>query len=85
MSTGLSVQERLQDVWRTTFALTATPGPEADIFDASGGSLRIVQLAAAIYDEFGIDLRFTSIYEARSLAELAAVIASELQPSQPPG
>jgi acetoacetyl-CoA synthetase len=78
-----SVSETLSVIFARVLS-RATVGEDEDFFDLGGDSLRAIELVAEIQSELGPDLPMTVIYDAPTIATLAAFIESEHKPKGSP-
>jgi len=78
-------QDRLADIWAGVLDLDADEiGPGDDFFDLGGHSLLATQVIAQVRDSFGTHTPLRAVFEAPTLAGLAAVIEAE-GPGAAPG
>ncbi|HEY4112708.1 MAG TPA: thioesterase domain-containing protein [Rhizomicrobium sp.] len=75
--------ERLAAIWRRILH-TADVTENSDFFDLGGDSLLAVSLFLEIERETGRNLPITAIYDAPTIAELAALMESEAEPEFSP-
>jgi acyl-CoA synthetase (AMP-forming)/AMP-acid ligase II/aryl carrier-like protein len=63
--------------------LGAEPGIHDDFFDLGGDSIRASQVAARIWQRYGVRLTVAELFEHRTVAALAAVLSNAGQTEQP--
>ena len=68
---------RLAALWRELIAADS-PGRHDSFFDLGGASLTAVQLIAEIEEAFGIDFPLERLFDAPTIAGLAAQIEEDL-------
>jgi phthiocerol/phenolphthiocerol synthesis type-I polyketide synthase E len=77
---GEAVTRQLTEIWQGLLG-TQSITPDQNYFDLGGDSSLAVQMFASIEKAFGIKLPLATLYEAPTIAELAALIASEASPA----
>ncbi|WP_033325729.1 non-ribosomal peptide synthetase [Streptomyces yerevanensis] len=70
-----SVQRRLAGIWQQLLGLEAVSTAD-DFFEVGGHSLLLARLAGSIREEFRADVSVTRLWNARTITEQEAVIAS---------
>ena len=70
-------ERRISEIWADLLALEAV-GATDDFFDLGGASLDALNVVAAIDAEFGTDLHDATVFRARTVRELAAVVEHTL-------
>lgn len=79
---GLQVQihdgfcSKLSDIWQSVLGIE-TINPDQNFFDLGGESALAVQMFARVEDAFGVKLPLATLYEAPTIAELAAILRNE--------
>ncbi len=71
---GTDLERRVADVFAAVLG-HPMPGAEDSFFDAGGNSLLATRLTAALHAEFGVDLPVRAIFEAPTVAGVAAQLA----------
>jgi amino acid adenylation domain-containing protein len=69
------VERRLLDIWLTLLP-AADVGVSDDFFLVGGNSLSALQLSARITQDFGVAVRLAEIFEHRTVADLASMLAA---------
>jgi thioesterase domain-containing protein/acyl carrier protein len=83
-NTGLNPVERaIADVWRELLWVEKV-GKDDDFFALGGHSLAAVRLFARIRKQFGVDLPLATLFQAPTLAALAALVESQREPEAAP-
>ncbi|HYM87172.1 MAG TPA: phosphopantetheine-binding protein [Pseudoxanthomonas sp.] len=67
-------ESRLAEIWQEVLGLTQV-GTHDDFFEVGGHSLKATQLMSRIQQVFGIELPLRRVFEAPTIAELAADVA----------
>ena len=70
------LQEKVAVLWQELFGIEAI-GIEDNFLELGGHSLLAIQMMTQVRTLFGVDLPVTALFEAPTIAELAAVIARE--------
>ena len=71
-------EDRMAAIWGRVLGLDhAVIGPDADFFDLGGHSLLATQVIAQVRDEFGTETPLRVIFQAPTLAGLAAAVDAE--------
>ncbi len=80
-----AVEPRLAAVWQELLGVDHV-GPGANFFTLGGHSLLAARLLLRVRKTFGVELQLRAVFDAPTLAGLAAVIAAALgtRPSRPP-
>jgi acyl carrier protein len=75
------VVERVTEIWES---LLDQRRPRAtDSFVGLGGtSLLAIQVVAHVHENFGVELPFTMLFDAPSLARFVDVVVAELEPNR---
>ena len=71
---GTPTQESIARIWRELMGVVQEIGADDNFFDLGGHSLLATQVTARLAHEFGIELPVATIFEARTVADLAAVV-----------
>ena len=73
---GETLEERLSAIWRELLGV-AQVGPDDDFFDLGGHSLIAIRLMTRIKRDFGVRFDLSAIFEASTVAALAALVRAE--------
>lgn len=66
-----TVEEQLARIWVAVLHLAKPPRSEDRFFDLGGDSLAVMELVAAVEEDFGVDLPLLQVHQVPSLGELA--------------
>jgi amino acid adenylation domain-containing protein/FkbM family methyltransferase len=80
---GNPVEESLAALWSELLGV-ARPGAEESFFDLGGHSLLATRMLARVRQDFAVDLPLRTVFEAPTLAALAARIAAAAGEEAPP-
>jgi acyl carrier protein len=80
MAAGEAVTRQLTAIWQDLLG-TQPISPDQNYFDLGGDSCLAVQMFAAIEKVLGTKLPLATLYDAPTIAELAALLASEASPT----
>jgi amino acid adenylation domain-containing protein len=69
------IESRLCEIWCDVLALDGV-GVTDDFFDLGGASLDALEVVAAVDAEYGTDLHDAAVFRARTIRELATVVAA---------
>ena len=69
------VEQRLADIWAEVLRAKRV-GVHADFFELGGDSLKVAQVATRIRASFGVDIALRAMFEQRTVADLAPIVAS---------
>ncbi|HEY2738388.1 MAG TPA: condensation domain-containing protein, partial [Thermoanaerobaculia bacterium] len=72
-----AVEEIVAGIWTEILGLTEV-GVEDDFFALGGHSLRVIQVTSRLRRAFGVEIPLARLFEATTLAALAAVVEAEL-------
>ena len=82
LSAGAPTAERLRAIWETVLGVPGI-GDDDDYFALGGTSLQAVRVFNLILERFGVELPLSSLIEAPTVAELAAVVEDPAKHFQP--
>jgi acyl carrier protein len=72
------VERTLRDIWCEVLGLEHV-GIDENFFDLGGHSLAATQVVSRIIQRFGLEISLSSLFEAPTVADLAAVIVRYLK------
>ncbi len=79
-------EDRLAEIWARVLGIdAATLAPADDFFDLGGHSLLATQVVAQVREEFATQTPLRAVFEAPTLAALAAVVEAERDGAAAPG
>ena len=79
---GDGIERRLQEWWKELLGVDQI-GIDEDFFDLGGHSLIGVQLFSNVKEEFGVDLALATLFEARTIRQIADLIRETRQAETP--
>jgi len=79
---GDGVERRLLEWWKELLGVDQI-GFDEDFFDLGGHSLIGVQLFSNVKEEFGVDLALATLFEARTIRQIAGLIRESQQAETP--
>jgi acyl carrier protein len=82
MTTSTTTADAIADIWRELFGQRDIR-PDDDFFDLGGHSVTATRLTARLRSRLRVDLPATAVFQARTPAELAALV--DAAPELPPG
>ena len=74
------IEAQLTAVWADLLGLDSI-GPDENFFELGGHSLLATRVLARVFDAFGVQIPLRTLFEAPTVRQLAAIIASRVEPA----